>query len=116
MLHKGCLDPILRPRGGARLVVLMIQALAVARFEARCVGIWKGQRNCWSQGDGGGAGGEAAMREGNMSLWQVQVLSRGRNTPDSRLTHSPSLHRFVRTDRRVSESLKSYVQHVCGFT
>ena len=90
MLHKG-LDPILRPRGGARLVVLMIQALAVARFEAQCVRIWKGQRNCWSQGDGGGAGGEAAMCEGNMSLWQVQVLSRGRNTPDSRLTHSPSL-------------------------
>ena len=36
--------------------------------------------------------GEVAMREGNMSLWQVQVLSHGRNTPDLRLTHSPSLH------------------------
>ena len=35
--------------------------------------------------------GEVATREGNMSLWQVQVLSRGRNTPDSRLTHSPTL-------------------------
>jgi len=44
------------------------------------------------QGDRGGAGGEAAMREGNMLLWQVQVLSCGQNTPDSRLTHSPSLH------------------------
>ena len=36
-------------------------------------------------------GGKAVMREGNMSLWQVQVLSHGQNTPDSRLIHSPFL-------------------------
>ena len=77
MLHKGCLDPILCPQGSTWLVVLMIQALAVARFKARCVGIWKGQRNCWLQGDRGRVGGKAAMHEENMSLWQVQVLSHG---------------------------------------
>ena len=35
-------SPSSRQRAAA---VLVIQALAVARFKARCVGIWKGQMN-----------------------------------------------------------------------
>jgi len=45
MLHKGCLDPVRRPRGGTWLVVLVIQALVVVRLYVRCVNIWKGQRD-----------------------------------------------------------------------
>jgi len=61
-------------------VVLPIQALAVARFDARCVGIWKGQRNeCRLQGDRGGGRGKVTRRacEGNIDL--SSNMHRGRH-------------------------------------
>ena len=61
-------------------VVLPIQALAVARFDARCVGIWKGQRNERRlRGDGGGGRGEVTRRacEGNVDV--SSNMRRGRH-------------------------------------
>jgi len=52
-------------------VVLPIQVLAVARFDARCVRIWKGQRNKRRlQGDGGRGRGKVTRHacEGNVDL------------------------------------------------